>query len=267
MSTSIKVMQVNALHRSAGESNDDTNKRHENLCLLIKDLSPDIVTMQEIPGKGSLLPTVMTTYGFNGFVNPFDLRDKRENTSRTGLFSKHQIAHIPSSSPYYIWGKMTIEGVNIYACSHHGVWGADRIQDRMRILTQIDRDGREFKNHDPESLVLMGADINGFDDGREFNYLRGRDLNLDNESTYWLDAWHLKGTQENWKTVSTSNALAAKTAFFVGITDPSSAPDRRIDGIFTQGWNHGRRGDILSFSTISAEDITDHEILLASIAL
>lgn len=65
-------------------------------------------------------------------------------------------------------------------------------------------------------------------------------------------------------TLDGSHPMAAHTARLVG-ADPGRIPARRIDYMFSEGWNHGRRGGWTGDVSLTDTGWSDHMLMEAAI--
>lgn len=154
--------------------------------------------------------------------------------------------------------------------SAHFAWGNHSEAERLYQAERVDALAVEMAKEFPQAVTVLAGDLNAEPDYRSVRFLSGKDLSSDGSySTLWTDAWETAGTKENEFTSRYStNYQGRVTAFKVGIAYPGFLPDRRIDYIFTRGWNYGRVGCPVSFGYLShpqGSELSDHDGIYADI--
>lgn len=146
---------------------------------------------------------------------------------------------------------------NLTVCSYHGIWGATMQGERLRETRLLDR----LLPHDGITLLL--GDFNASAGESAVRLLAG----LTEAGTYWTEAQEtalmLGRLDRSLPTALPGTApKAAETGRTVGL-NPAYLPGRRIDFMFSRGWNYGRRGGWTGCFTAEATDLSDHALLAA----
>lgn len=144
-------------------------------------------------------------------------------------------------------------------CSYHGAWGAFRQRERLDEARLLDA---RLSRCAAKGAVLLCGDFNAMPDEPAIRLLSG----LSEAPTFWTEAQDtaaMLGRGGPYPTVLPgTSAEAAVTARSQGL-NPRLVPGRRIDYMFSYGWNYGRPGGWTG--GVSAEDAgpSDHALLTA----
>lgn len=239
----------------------DREKRAQRIGEDIKSLNPDIVLLQEIPfdehgDTSDFLHQISEESGLAvAHSAPFQkiTKDGAPYMEGLAILSNLPILEIgiakspkpdkeigmPYQSSYAVFedNEKTIVAFNV-----HGAWGGHKGHNRDKQFKKISQhaDELEKKYSETNPVIVLGGDFNTEPDSSVIRYLKGLQP-LGNHGAYWVDAWEQAGEGEGI-TSSPKLKYFHDTALFVGIAYPEFSPARRIDYIFTKGWNYGRRG-------------------------
>lgn len=136
---------------------------------------------------------------------------------------------------------------------------AKRLEAVRRALTVM----RE--PNDPGAIMLLCGDLNARPGEPCIRLLSGESV----EPEYWTEAQDTavllgRAGHALATTLDGSHPMAAHTARLVG-ADPGRIPARRIDYMFSEGWNHGRRGGWTGDVSLTDTGWSDHMLMEASI--
>lgn len=253
--------------------NRDQKDRYDLLGEVFKNSEADLITVQEviepISFTGIAHSAGYESQVFCGFTN------SRGDTNHVGILSKTplEIGSFPRGSKGgFCYATTEIDGQLINVFSAHLAWGGNTEARRLQQAEHIDRIAEKLERSYPDSISILGGDLNAQPESRTIRFLTGVDLNITNdESTLWVDAWTEAGSKENWTTSSNStNSLGRITAFHANIAYPGMVPDRRIDYIMTRGWAYGKPGYPLKFDYLidpKKVEVSDHNGIMADMML
>lgn len=143
------------------------------------------------------------------------------------------------------WVRMP-SGREMLVISSHLEWGGPKTYVRARQAKEINSFVlKELKDKPYRSgdapVVVWGGDFNAVPDSLPIQYITGK-MPVDNNGTFWIDAWETSGDGSEGYTNVASTVWAKETALNVGIIHPEVIPPRRIDYIFLYDWAYGRPG-------------------------
>jgi endonuclease/exonuclease/phosphatase family metal-dependent hydrolase len=260
------------------------NMLHQRLEWLCDELNVedfDVVCLQEVVDDNFagfnvveyILENTKLEYGFAG-DKTFDPHSK--SYFGNAILTKNPIVS-SGAVPVDFWGEkqiqpvtvsINIEGVEVNFISHHGAWGGTTDFIRGIELEQISSYANSVKEKNPQSIVILAGDFNAIPESDSIRFLKGlrSGFNSPSAGAYWLDAWSVSGSPENYEFTSSAEIFWAKTtALLKGITNYERLPKRRIDYIFSHDWNYGKRGDVQDFKLwavnpygVNGETISDH---------
>lgn len=254
---------------------------------LVKELSPDIVSLQEVPyqteNSSEQLDLIADVSGMKYAMSKHFYWTKGEtkliqgtailykpemNILNSGTLENMRGAEYDKASCGYA---IFDNGINVI--NFHGVWGGWKTPLRNRQVLAIDELSakiHEETDHDTPLTVLTG-DFNAEPESSTVRFLTGLD-EVEGKGTFWVDTWKHVGDRnesEHGYTSTADNDLAWTTAINVGIKNPASIPDRRIDYVMVRGWAYGRRGNPISSRVVDLRDdstggyYTDHNAVLS----
>lgn len=96
-----------------------------------------------------------------------------------------------------------------------------------------------------DGITVLAGDFNATPASSTVRYLKGLQA-LEQDSTYWVDAWETAGDGGPGWTFEPDNPWVIATERLVGITGSGMQPARRIYYVLVRGWAHGRPGSPLS---------------------
>lgn len=163
----------------------------------------------------------------------------------------------PSSIPGVDCAIQTFEGLTV--CSYHGAWGAFRQRERLDEARLLDV---RLSRRAAKGPVLLCGDFNAMPGEPAIRLLSG----LTEAPTFWTEAQDtavMLGMGGPYPTVLPgTSAEAAVTARSQGL-DPRLVPGRRIDYMFSYGWNYGRPGGWTGGVSVEDAGPSDHALLTA----
>jgi len=140
------------------------------------------------------------------------------------------------------WGKLPTFVTHLNWKLHHGVHRAKQIvylAERIFVLTPVEADFLP--------PILMG-DFNADPVSDEIRYLKGQHI-IDGRSIYFADVWDYTDTPEPGPTYARDNAYALK----------NGEPNRRIDYIFVRGPDKQMRGEPSNVRRVFTESVQGAE--------
>lgn len=163
----------------------------------------------------------------------------------------------PLSIPGVDCAIQTFEGLTV--CSYHGTWGAFRQRERLDEARLLDV---RLSRRAAKGPVLLCGDFNAMPGEPAIRLLSG----LTEAPTFWTEAQDtavMLGMGGPYPTaLPGTSAEAAATARSQGL-EPSLVPGRRIDYMFSYGWNHGRPGGWTGNVSVEDAGPSDHALLTA----
>lgn len=250
------------------------NREQENRLGLIAEhlgaLEADIVAVQEVIEPDAFLAAMAAIGLTHGAFRPSP--KKKGGFDFQGILSRTPLESASGSrgrnGVVVARTKVGERMVNVF--SAHFAWGPDNEHARLMQADFIESTAASLERADKGSLSILGGDLNSESAGRAVRYLSGLDLGPDGRSsTKWTDAWVTSGLPHNEATASHStNELGRNTAFGADVLYPGLLPDRRIDYIFTRGWNYGKIGHPLTFDYIVDPlkvELSDHNGIYSEI--
>lgn len=130
-----------------------------------------------------------------------------------------------------------LEG-GITVINAHLPWGGNTELCRLDMTYCINQYAECLRDQEPNTLIVMGGDLNATPSSSVLRYLNG-DHPFKDTSTFWTNAWHCSDSV--FSTARKDGGWAETTARSVGIRHPEMLPDRTIDHILTYGWNFGKK--------------------------
>lgn len=139
----------------------------------------------------------------------------------------------------------------------HGFWGGNMAHKREAQIKEINRHATwlEKTYSDMKPIVLLAGDFNSEPESSVIRYLKGLQ-SIGSDGAYWVDSWDYAGQGEGF-TSTPKLRYFSDTANSVGIANPSATPERRIDYIFSKGWNYGRAGTPLKTTLCFTEECSN----------
>jgi endonuclease/exonuclease/phosphatase family metal-dependent hydrolase len=240
----------------------------------IKEFSPDIVSLQEVPYQGETvseqLDLIAQISGMESIMSKafYWYKGDEELIQGTAILYSPKLQLVSSGTLENMRGAEYDKASCVYATfedainviNFHGVWGGWKTPLRNRQVLAVDELSarlHDASDHEYPLTVLTG-DFNAEPESSTVRFLTGLD-EIEAKGTFWVDTWKHVGDRtesEHGYTSTAANDLAWKTAIGVGIKNPASMPDRRIDYIMVRGWAYGRRGNPVSSKVV---DVRNHE--------
>lgn len=214
----------------------------------------DAVCLQEVPTNG--LDVLTAAFAERGLT----LAAGRARTDlcavcwRTGMLEP---VDGPSSVPGVDCAIQAFDGLTV--CSYHGAWGAFRQRERLDEARLLDA---RLSRRAAKGPVLLCGDFNAMPGEPAIRLLSG----LTEAPTFWTEAQDtaaMLGMGGPYPTaLPGTSAQAAATAESQGL-DSRLVPGRRIDYLFSYGWNYGRPGGWTGEATVEDTGLSDHALLMA----
>lgn len=151
---------------------------------------------------------------------------------------------------------------HLLVCSYHGHWGG---RSQTKRLEEVRRLVGLLKNHNGKNgTTLLCGDFNTEQGEAAIRMLKGE---LANVQEYWTEAQDtsvlLKGSGMPSPTVlAGSTPLGGETARLVG-SEPEYVPARRIDYMFSRGWNYGKPNGWTGDVELVDTGLSDHLMMVA----
>lgn len=272
MSEVLRVITANLLNNSA-----DIAARYQLFSECVAETNASLLCLQEV-SHPNLIEGIFTDLGFTSFISSASrltregCDDYRMIVSKTELVDGSRMAsHIDNLHPAIAFAP----DYDATFISAHFPWGGPNEARRLQYASWLDGIAAE-----KSGLVFLGADTNCELGSRTMNYLLGKDLDLNNEGTYWTNvddnAWRLM-TEDSYATVSPkTNHLAARTyQDHGGAPNVNALPSRKIDFLLSRGWNYGKRGGATHSFLLSpavtlgrvGEEFSDHWGIVADLII
>lgn len=258
-------MQWNVLDRS-----DDWEQKSDAILNTLVKSRIDVATLQEIPtDEASSFARRLSKGGYGVYRN-----QSRETSHQSVIVWKRasmvalkyrSFDSMDAVSVQLLFKSSRGEGKldKFTIASYHGAWGAlaqqSRIDEVMRLDSELGNDGNVIATY-------LCGDFNAVPNEAGIRWLRGLDV-INGKSAYWTEAQdvaeELKGTKPFMTSLSRGNEKSEETASNHGI-DPNFMPERRIDYMFSKGWNYGHHGGWTGeVESVSNGSISDHAALIA----
>lgn len=266
-------------------------ERLPNIIHFITAEAPDILMLQEIPYehidqtvdafglagyKLSVLyqsPEMLSTVGVG--YNPNTFREHPRGEQLSVDFRALSLDLIPSDKEYVERPVVNVNDLQpdfstpidygndvLTVISYHGMWGALAQPQRLEQIRLIDQFAKKKGNN-----VVLGGDFNATIHEPGPQYLLGHQI-VDGQSTYWVETQELIAEMGGRQPVNTSltHGLAANSEHRF---DLNRTPERRIDYIFSYGYNYGRQYGLDGWTqlheTKRAYELSDHAPLVAGL--
>lgn len=264
ISETFSVGQWNLLNY---EREGDFEARYERVLGLERVRGLDVFFAQEVVDV-DLFTRIALSNGFRSVVvgSPVDSGEGEQRVaiaSKTELESRYDLGFLQGA-------KTVSRGVTWNLFSAHLEHGSREEGRRYFQARVIDGLAGNLEEGDPESVTVLGGDLNALPDSKTLRYLRGLDLDKDGGSTLWVDAWETAGQNvEEGTNNHGRNKLGMETARRCGSLWPELIPDRRVDYIMVRGWRYGLVGCPVGFFRLNDWDgeYSDHEGIGALLAV
>lgn len=269
-----ELCQVNMLNNGA-----EMLDRYKLFGEALEEKEFDIITLQEVSDVENMKIT-LNNAGFEHIVFSdsilFDIPDKR---SHLAIASKHPFSDLAevdlkvnTASYTLLTAQVNINGQLVNVFSSHMPWGSFNEGSRLKVAEDINELAGRISKVFPDSISVLGGDLNAEPESRTVRYLTGNDLASDNlSSTLWVDAYATVGNESNYTTTDhAENFYGRRTALSVGVLYPDYIPQRRIDYIMTYGWAYGRLGCPIEFGYFehpNGKVFSDHNSISAKLIL
>lgn len=285
--SSLRVASINALNNPEGF----VDCRLPGLLEELSTVKADVVMVQEaLSSQKDLVREGMLSLGYvsSFYTEPTAHSQSPERLSGTAVFCKFNDVRFSTfnfSDPYGTGfderftnssvASFEFEGLNTHFISSHFAWGGGNERYRLAQAKQMTELAAKFRDEDPNSIVVMGGDLNATEASASIRYLKGLDAGIDDDfegRDLWIDAWELAGNEENYVTSHGSDYWGSRTAKGVGIQAPFLIPKRRIDYLMVFGWAYGRHGCPVSFGrfadrvTGDEREVSDHYGIYSDLA-
>lgn len=217
----------------------------------------DVACLQEVPADG--LDALTAAFAECGLT----LAAGRARPGRTDLcavcWRTGMLEPVggPSSVPGVDCAIQAFDGLTV--CSYHGAWGAFRQRERLDEARLLDA---RLSRRAAKGPVLLCGDFNAMPGEPAIRLLSG----LTEAPTFWTEAQDtaaMLGMGGPYPTaLPGTSAEAAATAESQGL-DSRLVPGRRIDYMFSFGWNYGRPGGWTGEVSVEDTGLSDHALLTA----
>ena len=261
----IRIGQINILNNPTGEK-----ERYTLLQEHITTKNIEIITVQEILNI-QLLKNKMSEIGLK-----YSAIATQTEHDYVAIFSKYPITATNSinlvkhSRDAAFSEIQTPQGI-LRVVSTHFIWGNNNEEQSLNSAMILNKIAQEYsKDNIP---FIIGGDFNSDDTSRTMRYLHGKDLDINNESTFWTDPYEIFGNKNNWETTDQGfNNWGIETATKHNILIPELLPKSRIDYLLSYGWTYGKIGSPLSYERFGQPQtgtthLSDHYGILTDILL
>lgn len=266
----LRVASINTLN-----SREALPYRYGRIAELLEGLKVDVVLLQEVIEPDALRED-LETVGFSFWAQtlPDSMEGAPKNEPGAG-----DCRAIASRVPLDAWSMVELgvgQRAGLFASlevgkqtvnflTAHFAWGGNAEQTRLKQAMKINDWATRLELLDPEAITILGGDLNANEDSRTVRYLRGLDLDLIGNSTYWTDAYLTCGDESEWATTDQSRGTwGPSTAARRGVLRTDLLPARRIDYFLTYGWKYGKLGSPIAYGrfgmaeTLNDLDMSDH---------
>lgn len=233
----------------------------------IRSNRPDVIFFQELTFP-DLLFDLLDGEGYNFLLggsrkNRWDLENRLAIGSLSGIDLPD--GEIQGKYPGILCEAITsIQGQKIHLLNCHMPWGAHRESERLKMAGELEKFSQLRENS--VDLSILAGDFNSDPDSRTIRFLRGKDMDLEGGSTFWVDCGEESRERSiQWTSDHAVNPLGRRTAKNLGIELPELLKRRRIDYIFAKGWVYGRLGSPIKsryFRNPEKKIFTDHEPIM-----
>lgn len=278
----MKTMQWNVLDKPL----DSWNLKIPELMDAISSEAPDLLSMQEIPvGSRPAFTAALRDLGYKiEYAVP---RTGHEGNSSAVAWNSSEFVKLGSRTYEHgsVESKTNVYGLDavtvrllsngydhnggifkVSFTSHHAWWGATEQANRLRELMALDE---AIKTSDGDcNARLLGGDFNAPRSEDCIRWMAGETL-VEGKSTFWTEAQDTaialgKMDAASPTSLSHGSKAAMDTAAGHGI-NTEYMPLRRIDFLFSEGWNYGHRGGWTGDAhTLIRGATSDHAALIAS---
>lgn len=205
--------------------------------LLFQEVLPEYV-------EGLKIDAARFGFSFSWVVSNDDTHHQNCNA----IFSRWELTHTSSFDTAYhpeaLRAAVACVNVNdrsVFIISAHLCWGAHNGHIRLEQVRTINKHAVGMKSAVPDSIVILGGDLNDDPTASSIQYLKGQYSVENIQSAFWVDAT----ARTQWEHHHTSRPYSewgVKTARGVGILDPLQVPERKLDYLFVLGWVYGNPG-------------------------
>lgn len=253
----------NTLHITTFNSLNNPDRKEERVEALFKEITEhnsDIVLLQEVMDVTfPLLKERAEKDGWHLSEGPRVAFNPTKVSGNVTLSRKPIISEfilpspIPEDLPHVKTLITHLEG-GITVINAHLPWGSTTENYRLDTAYRINQYAEELRDLEPETLIVMGGDLNATPSSSVLRYLTG-DFPYKNTSTVWTNAWNF--SDDVFPTARKDGGWAEATAKGVGILRPDLMPDRTIDHILTFGWNFGKKHSPLQLRKFGETELSN----------
>lgn len=271
---SIRVATYNLLHNTENIENRYLAVKKE-----IATHNPDIIGFQECFNTSwEYLKNLLEPLGYVHTYKIFNYQlkhDRKAEWAGNSIVSKYPLRNVKEITfdevyPYIpktkIPSALSAEillptGQHFNFLVHHAAWRAENEKYRYWQAEQINRTVEKLS---PGLFTVLVGDFNATENGHTMKYFIGETPDRHGDFVYWVDAYKLKGSKEDYVTSSPELYWGKQTAKITNIIHPEELPNRRIDYILVKGWVYGSDGSPLTFGRMGTEltgnqdEPTDH---------
>ncbi len=238
------------------------NKRWAYILEDLVEIQPEILCLQEVLVENrtfveqSLLELGLTHFSYSEIASSSVHPERNNSTaiySRFPIETTEMIKSFPISElgaeddePYIFATKFSINNQEVHVITAHFYWSGLNELHRIEQAYAVTQYSQKIRSMNPKAVILLAGDLNATDRNDSIRYLKG-EIVFRESSAYWTDAFLTLKDQSDWITSIGSDywgAITAKGANGIVFTDLT--PPRRIDYIFSYGWNYGGNGSPLN---------------------
>lgn len=261
MTDSLKVVTQNLLNKDWSFS-----ERMFAFFTEIKILNPDVILLQEYMASAHY--SLSEQFNHVGYKQAAVAPDGYESYNMIWLRDSlpvlfqdtitYDVPHISIPSPVIRTAKA---GREVWLASNHFIWGAENNQFRYKMAMQLSNYAKD--NRKENQVFIAGGDFNAEPDEDSIRYLKGKHTQQGDRGTLWLDSFDAKADHVERHTQSPALSWVHKTAdeHFGHLINGYALPSRRLDYLFSHGWQYGQHGQPLNYVLVKSStsvDISDH---------
>jgi len=268
----LKLAQLNLNWRAQ-------ERRYQIYAESLQELSPDVLTVQELVDPDSFMEALKPTGLLHGEFSSYNTNDGKQHVgvlSKTPLRLVENPIAVTRESSRIVVASTMLHGKQVNVASAHFIWGGTEEARRLAQAEMVDDFMAQLEEDNPESISILGGDLNADPDSRSIRFLTGKDLNAgDSRGTFWTDAWLASGSPRNEITTRYDVSQGIASARSARVLDALSIPPRRIDYIMVKGWVYGKIGYPTNFDRITtvipafaaSDTLSDHHGIHSDILL
>lgn len=258
----------------------ETDRLSERLDLLVDSLkfeNLDFLCLQEVPGPERAGFYVGDVLSFKLGMDYKIIGETKDGKYGNVTISRHPLKpHETDSNTSKKLGVpmlatyAEVDGQPVYVFNAHFPWGAQAESKRLEAAAiasrmaedMVTRDTYRGRTHKRQPIVFLAGDLNCTPESRTVRYLRGLDIDHEDRSSLWLDAWSESGpANDPGFTSGEPNHWSVETFKSVGsVFRPTQMPRRRIDYVMSYGWVWGNPGQPVEARIFGERTFFDAEL-------